>query len=319
MSAFADQSLPPPLATAIEEFDLWMRSKHRADEALSAPLSPLYHYTDEWALRGILEKRELWCFTHNSQKDQTEFRYSLDIGRSVIRQEADRASPFVRLMLCGLHGMLAEKLEERFGFYFFSFSSHRDHSRQWTDYGDAGSGFAIGFSPALFQIDQYEPSPHARENRFVGEDVYGRNAARARHRLGVRKLADIAERVERDHPLVAQDNHQAWFDRMNLEFLATMFLWNCLTAKACKFCCEQETRYIIMGIRSAFDGCRKRHRGRDYVETPSLSLSEPGKIAEILVGPRAPAGAEEMVRDLLASNGYPSGISVSRSKAALGQ
>ena len=215
--------------------------------------------------------------------------------------------------------MLAEKLEERFGFYFFSFSSHRDHSRQWTDYGDAGSGFAIGFSPALFQIDRYGPSPRAKENRIVGEIVYGRNAACARHRLGVRKLAEIAERVERDHPPVAPDDLQAWFNRMNLEFLAAVFIWNCLTAKACKFCCEQETRYIILGIRSAFDGCSKRHRGRDYVETPPLSLSEPGNIAEILVGPSAPAGAEEMVRDLLASNGYPSGIPVSRSKAALGQ
>jgi hypothetical protein len=53
------------------------------------------------------------------------------------------------------------------------------------------------------------------------------------------------------------------FDRINLDFIGTMFVWNCLTAKACEFCCAQETGYITLGERYSFNADRKRHDGRD--------------------------------------------------------
>jgi hypothetical protein len=320
LSAFADQSLPPPLAAAIEEFREWMRGEQLAEEVRSAPHSPLYHYTPgEAGLRGILEKRKLWCFIHNRQKDQEEVRYSLNIARQVIRQEADRGPPPVCRLLRGLDDLLANNcMEEMFDYYFFSLSAHRDHFNQWAEYGDGGRGFAIGFSPALFQIDRYELAPRANENVFVSPVTYGRDATRTRHRDVVRKLAEIVGRVEQaNRPLVSGGNLQVWYDEMNKDYIATMLIWSCLTAKAAQFQDEQETRYIILGVRQIFDDCRKQHNGRDYVDTP-LPLSEPGNITEVLVGPQAPAGAEGMVRDLLQSSGYPPGIPVSRSKASLG-
>jgi hypothetical protein len=110
---------------------------------------------------------------------------------------------------------------------------------------------------------------------------------------------------------------QAWFDNMNKAFIAMLLIWNCLTAKADQFRGEQETRYIIIGVREAFDSCRKLHNGRDYVET-CLPLSEAGNITDILVGPDAPDGAEAMVEDLLRTLGYPDDIPVTRSIIATG-
>jgi hypothetical protein len=74
----------------------------------------------------------------------------------------------------------------------------------------------------------------------------------------------------------------------------------------------QETRYIIMGVCGLFDGIRKQHNGRNYVETP-LPLSDPGNITEIIVGPDAPPDAEALVTGLLNRFGYPPRISVFRS------
>jgi Protein of unknown function (DUF2971) len=318
VSAPADRPLPPPLAGAVDKLKEWMRSESGAAEEKVKPRT-LYHYTsDETKLRGILATQKLWCFIHNCQKDTMEFRYSLDIGRAVIQQEARRATPVVNSLLCGLDTMLADRLEGRFDFYFFSFSSHHDHSHQWTEYGDKGKGFAIEFAPALFQIDRYEPSPYPNENDFVGEVVYGGDAARTRHRRGVRKLAEIAERTltATDPSITHEEDFPRWFDTMNREFIAAMFIWNCLTAKDKGFRSERETRYIIPGVRSAFDGCRKHHNGRAYVKLPR-PLSKPGNITEILVGPSADPCAEAMVRELLQSNGYPADILVSRSKAKL--
>jgi hypothetical protein len=314
MTAESDETLPTPLAAALDELFAWMQKQLLADEARSTPCSPLYHYTSEAALRGILEHQKLWCFRHSQQSDDKEVTYSLEIARRVIREEAARGNPAVESLPLGLDDLLSNNpMGEMFDFYFFSLSSHRDDARQWTDYGDKGKGFAIGFSPALFQPDRTELASRPNENVFVGEVIYGRDATRTRHRCGVRKLAEITGRVTQANSSIMQGtNPQVWFDEMNKSFIAMLLIWNCLTAKADQFRGEQETRYIIIGVREAFDSCRRLHNGRDYVETP-LPLSEAGNITEMIVGPDAPDGAEAMVQDLLRSHGYPHGIRVTRS------
>ena len=66
----------------------------------------------------------------------------------------------------GLDGLL-ESNPPGDTFFFFSLSSHRDDPGQWTEYGGNGTGFSIGFSPALFQPDQATLLPRANENVFV--------------------------------------------------------------------------------------------------------------------------------------------------------
>lgn len=236
----------------------------------------------------------------------------------MIGEEAARGNPAVNSILTGLDGILTSNpMGETFDFYFFSLSSHRDHAKQWEEYGDKGRGFAIGFAPTLFQPDRSELAPLANENVFVSRVIYGGDATSTRHRRGIRKLAEIITRVQRANPYLVQGkNLQTWFDQINRAFIAELLIWNCLTAKSEGYRDEQETRYIILGVRAIFEDCRKQHDGRDYVETP-LPLREPGNITEILVGPDAPHGAEAMATELLKDLGYPAGISVTRSAVNL--
>jgi hypothetical protein len=187
MAEFVDPSLPAPLADAVAEFEAWMLGELLADQTHGTPRGPLYHYTGEAALRGILEHQKLWCFLHSQQSDDREVRYSLEIARRVIRQEALHRDPSVKSLLLGLDGILGSNpMGERFDFYFFSLSRHRDDAGQWDEYGDKRKGFAIGFSPALFQPDREELAPCPNKNVFVSEVIYGRDATRARHRRSVR-------------------------------------------------------------------------------------------------------------------------------------
>jgi len=102
---------------------------------------------------------------------------------------------------------------------------------------------------------------------------------------------------------------------MAQEVLASQLVWNCLTAKEKKFEPEWEVRGIVMGVTARFDGLRRLLGERSFIETP-LDLKQPGHLAEILVGPLAPDGAEEMVRALLKVEGYPETIPVVRSHAS---
>ncbi len=291
-----------------------MQEQLLADQARSTPTQPLYHYTDQAALRGILERQEIWCFSHNEQSDKEEVCFSWEILRSVIQEEADKAVGDVRLMLLGLDDMLVKyPLKDSFEFYFFSLSSHHDDAGQWSTYGQEGRGFSIGLSPALFQPDRPEIAQKASENVFVSRVIYGTEPTRARHRRGVQKLAGIARSVIATHRmLVYGRNRQSLLDGLNKSFISSQIIWNCLTAKKESFKHEEETRYILLGTHKAFDEIRKVFSSRTYVDT-RLPLTCVGNIAEILIGKHAPAHAEQTVRELLMANGYCEGIPIIRS------
>jgi len=80
-----DPSLPQELLAAPIEFDAWSQEQLLVEQNESTPTMPLYHYTGEEALKGILSTERLWCFSHLHQSDRTEFEYSLAIARRVIK------------------------------------------------------------------------------------------------------------------------------------------------------------------------------------------------------------------------------------------
>ena len=140
--------LPKPLREAPRAFDMWSKKQLLAEQNASTPDNPLYHYTNEQALKGILSNEKLWCFGHQYQKDVQEFQYSLDIARRVIKRvgESDD-SPTHWFCACLLDMLDNNSFTETFEFYLFSLSRHADDPQQWREYGDAGREFAIGFAP----------------------------------------------------------------------------------------------------------------------------------------------------------------------------
>jgi hypothetical protein len=70
-------------SAAAEEFEAWSRARLSVEQRESTRTEPLYHYTDETALRSIPGKQRLWCFCHEQQKDETEFEYAFDVARKV--------------------------------------------------------------------------------------------------------------------------------------------------------------------------------------------------------------------------------------------
>lgn len=312
-----DSSLPPPLMAAPLEFQEWSKSQLLAEQALSVPTEPLFHYTGEASLKSILGNQRLRCFSHLHQSDKHEFEFSLEVARRVIR-EVGQSDDRITQYFCDCLDDLLEtnKLASPFDFYLFSLSHHRDDMQQWQEYGQSGRGFAIGFGPALFQPTQTEPYEQANENVFVGRVIYGEEPTAARHRRIVTKAAQTTSRVAwANKSLVHQVKPSEYLVTMAHELIASQLIWNCLTAKEVRYENEREVRCIVMNVRKNFDSHRQFQpdTDRQYIETP-MPLKNLRNITEILIGPRAPPGTEAMVAEFLKTQGYSNTVTVNRSQ-----
>jgi hypothetical protein len=298
---------PPELRAALMEFDAWSKAQLlKVEQTESTPAGPLYHYTGEAGLRGILTRQRLWCFSHLHQKDPTEFEYALMIARRVIKEVGVSDDFFTHHFCACVDDMLETNwLAGPFEFYLFSLGKHRDHAPQWREYGQAGQGYAIGFGSSLFQPEKDDLYDEANKNLHIGRVIYGDEATSARHRLAVAKAAEITSRVGKANvELVRTVKPGHYLSAMTRELLASQMVWNCLTAKHERYADEREVRGIIMNVKSRFDPYRLVHNGRTFIEH-EMSLKATGSIAEILVGPLAPEDAEMSVTRLLLDEGYP--------------
>jgi hypothetical protein len=319
--AFEDRHdhLPPELQAGLQEFVSWSQGRLLLTEQHEAtPSEPLYHYTDEVALRGILSNQHIWCFSHLHQRDEMEFSYSMEIAREELRT-VGWSDDFFRRYLCSCIEDLLEcnSIRDTFEFYLFSLTRHREDHEHWLEYGKGGKGYVIGFAPSLLQPDKDTLSDTANENLHIGRIIYGNAATRARHRLVVDRAAYItSEYGNANARQVGREASTSFIRAMADEFIASQLIWNCLTAKHDKYENEREVRGVIMNVRAKFDGIRKPLGDKFYVEH-DLPLKDPGSITEIIVGPLAPTGAEDMVRKMLSDLGYPPGINVTRSALVL--
>jgi hypothetical protein len=256
----------------------------------------------------------MWCFSHEQQTDKAEFEYALAVAVNVLKRVRQSDDFFTQHFAeCVLDMLEVNKLSGPFEFYLFSVSRHRDHGPQWQAYGRAGTGYAIGLSPALFQPDKEDLYEEANRNLHVGRVVYGDQTTATRHELSIRAAAEITSRIGRANIDLVRAAGAANYLRLTAhELLASQLIWNCLTAKETRFEDEREVRGIIMNVKAKFDPWRRNFGGRNYVEH-GLHLKERGSIAEILVGPNAPPTAEVSVTEHLKAQGYPDGIPVRRS------
>jgi len=84
--------LPPELAAAVREFIAWSDKQLLAERKASTPKRPLYHYTDETALKGILTNEHLWCFGHRVAIEESN-AHSVRISASSLTWANKAKSP----------------------------------------------------------------------------------------------------------------------------------------------------------------------------------------------------------------------------------
>jgi len=93
MGGFPDELLP-----VIERYDSWSRDHLLAVQDATTITTPLYHYTDEAGLRGILQNQEFWLTSYVSLNDTSELKFGIDAAATVL---ADLGSELINFAAAG--------------------------------------------------------------------------------------------------------------------------------------------------------------------------------------------------------------------------
>lgn len=113
--------------------------------------TPLFHYTNQAGLRGIIENKSLWFTDIFFLNDATEFEYTFtlvqeELDKRITRKYITDADSDENLIFSF---MKATCYHERFikdaAYYVFSFTSKPDDLSQWRAYSDDGGGYCIEF------------------------------------------------------------------------------------------------------------------------------------------------------------------------------
>jgi hypothetical protein len=260
-----------------------------------SPKKPLYHYTNQKGLLGIVERRAIWATHHQYLNDQSEFTHAqnlidLELERRLIQSGDDPSKACLDQLRRSL------QLQYRGCFMFVcSFSEAPDELSQWRAYSPQSPGFAIGFSPTILETLAHDRSwSLVRCVYDVGEQ----------QRICTAIIDEMLEQIQKPTSRTESDAtrrdlqglHGAWFDYLNQY---------ALLLKHKSFSNEQEWRLISRPMHFGYDKIQFRE-GRSsiipYVEFPLANEKTEFCLDSLVVGPTPNyEQAERAILSLLAS------------------
>jgi hypothetical protein len=174
------ESLPPIFRAAVDAFTRWSHDHLIVIDARDAITTPLYHYTDEAGLKGIITNQEVWFTDHRHLNDPTEMKFGMDIAEKILREIGDDNS-HIRLFCDAARDLFSHKnMSRTFGFYIGIFTKERDDLGQWRAYACDGRGYALALAPRLFGTRGHAEPKATRDNlRLAGALWRGRRSPAA--------------------------------------------------------------------------------------------------------------------------------------------
>jgi hypothetical protein len=309
-------ALPPPLHDAVKQLNEWAQGRLKSEQDKNTIKDALYHYTDGAGLRGIISSGQIRFTDYRHLNDPSEFQHGIEKVHDIARRMATGADDRVRYFLKRFADMFQQpNIDENLEFFIASFSRARDDLAQWRAYADNGRGFAIGFSPQLFGVLN-EPVA-GRLPDFAGPVVYEIDEVSARHSALLEEASRIFLNAVEENDQLASDQAVCipFMDALAREMMV-LLTWNCLTSKHPAYADEREVRLVIMGTRESLSAhVQTRLRGSEIVPyiAHSMPLREPLHIAEIVVGPAAPADTKRDARTMLRSLGMDADFPIEKS------
>ncbi len=310
-------ALPAELERIVQGFDSWADDLALRQQQACIIEAPLYHYTNASGLKGIFDSKQIWFTDYRHLNDPGELRYGFEIAKRAFDAAASGAVGAEKALLEFAGVMIgSERLHEVFGFFVASFSRAPNDLGQWRAYADNGRGFAIGFSPKMFAM-QDVPRQAPNENAFISPMNYESEETIRRHREGIERARLCMRDAVSAHLDLLQpvEVGREFIRRLVMRLVSSVTMIVALGTKHPAYAPEQEVRLVALGeADSLLRVTQTRIRGGEmtpYIIHP-WPISGSDDIAEIVVGPAAPADTERALRTYLATLGLD-GVSVSRS------
>jgi hypothetical protein len=304
---------PPPLQAAIDKYKAWQIDYLKRQDAENKITETLYHYTDARGLCGIFEDEQIWFTDYRHLNDPSEFLHGLEFARDIagrLKQDSDvRKQYFLDQFI---NNFRREIFDRRLEFYIASFSREPDDLSQWRSYADNGRGFAIGFAPPLFGIEEKQPSGKPLE--LVGAVKYTREDIDALYTPPIEEAAQIFLTAATENPaLMVEGKIRNLFTLDMIRELIATVVFRSLITKHPAYKNEREVRLIITTpIYSRYVKTRLR-AGEIVPYIPQPFAEVRGNVAKIVIGPAAPPDTERTLRKFLGTVGMEKFDNISRS------
>jgi Protein of unknown function (DUF2971) len=294
-------ALNPKAAAAVDGFQKACNRRMAEANAAGAPMEPLFHYTKEAALFGILDSNQFYFTSIYHMDDPEELNFGFTLARDLFQEAAEQSTGLAR-SFCRELGEVGEleKIRERITLYSASFGL-RDIGQQWIDYAGQGRGVALGFANEFFQPVPFEDpeNPKPEEMIYYAKVAYGHGDGGARHQKAVNDALAVIEQITRRRWLRSGEE-AAEFCRRLASAMYTEILWNCVTTKDDTWKHQNETRLLLL------DSLKTPRLAVVKAERPRVELVQPrlrSSLVEVMVGPRADTDAVKRVREGLAARG----------------
>jgi hypothetical protein len=316
----SEDPLPEPFQNAVNAFQEKVNAKLESQQKADGVEQPLYQYTTAAGLKGIFETEQLWFTDYRFHNDPGEFLYGQELALEVLDTFAAAApNKYAKQLIESVRSILtSDQLDTAIDMLLACFTRKRDDLGQWRAYGDNGRGFAIGFAPPMFAIEDPAFKKHI-DKIFLGSVVYDETDALSRHREAIGWALDEFLEAARSYPhlMKLSMNRDAFIKEMRISLIAQPLIWYSLTTKHHAYRDEDEVRQVLLGAGDDLrPDIKTRVRGSEivpYVAVPWLVRAK-GMIEEIVVGPAASLGAEEAVIAMLRYYGVD-GVKVTCSRS----
>jgi hypothetical protein len=243
---------------------------------------PLYHYTTQSGLLGIIRSRQMWVTHTQYLNDRREFVHAVDL----VREEVSRlleTSPADSSRTESLKWMerALQSAPESINVCVCSFSEDQDSLSQWRAYSAGTGGFAIGFPADLLTAATalqgwylaacvYDPLQQIEIIRSLVEEVLEENLTGA--------TGDVTDEYEEDRSLRLQ---------MGGNLLAYLYRYAPIL-KDESFRAEKEWRVIsrpLFNSSKAFDFREGRSLLIPYSKLPLSGEDLELRLHKIVIGP----------------------------------
>jgi len=154
------------------------------------PSFPLYHYTDQKGLIGILSSKQIWLSHSQYLNDRREFLHAIELVHDEIKKLEQSLET---LEEAATAQTLHERLDgiEQTNVMVCSFSEERDSLSQWRAYGGK-TGFAIGFASGSIVSDPIN------SGILLGKCIYDEEEQRALLKSEIRIVYEQKRKWDRD-------------------------------------------------------------------------------------------------------------------------
>ena len=140
--------LPKEMVDALTEFDSTAErivASFLEKLELQEPPQLIYHYTNDFGLRGILETGQLWLSDIFNLNDPSELSYGFSHAVNILNSKANNGPPETQIFAKHFGDFHQRGMQGTAYYFVCSFSSDGNDLGQWRAYADNGRGYVLGF------------------------------------------------------------------------------------------------------------------------------------------------------------------------------